>query len=69
MPRWPPAPAAPWRTSPAGGRLALLLRPGLSPPARRLARRLRDYGFERIRLRARAEGDLLLVCRMQPAIR
>ena len=53
--------------SPAGGRLALLLRPGLS--ARRLARRLRDYGFERIRLRARAEGDLLLVCRMQPAIR
>ena len=57
--------------SAAGGRLALLLRPGTGARAlaRRLARRLRDYGFERIRLRARAEGDLLLVCRLQPAIR
>ena len=51
--------------SPAGGRLALLLRPG----AGAIARRLRDYGLERLRLRARAEGELLLVCRMQPAIR
>lgn len=54
--------------SPGGGRLALrLLGVGARALARSMTRRLRDYGFERIRLRAMAEGDLLLVCRMLPA--
>lgn len=54
--------------SPRGGRLALLvLGAGARALARSMVGKLRDYGFERIRLRARAEGDLLLVCRMSPA--
>ena len=30
--------------------------------SRIVARRLRDYGFARARLRARAEGGILLLC-------
>jgi len=48
------------------GRLAIGL--ATRAMARELTARLRDYGFNRIRLRARAEGDLLLLCRMpEPA--
>jgi hypothetical protein len=46
-----------------GGRLALsLLGRGGRALALTLVDRLRAYGFERITLRARAEGELLLVC-------
>ncbi|MBR0653454.1 hypothetical protein [Plastoroseomonas arctica] len=52
---------------PQGGRLAVLL-PGA--PARGIARvitaRLHALGFTRIRLRALAEGGLMLVCRRAP---
>jgi hypothetical protein len=48
----------------AGGRMALrLLGKGAFALARALAAQLRRDGFERVRLRAQAEGDLLLVCR------
>jgi hypothetical protein len=46
-----------------GGRLALsFLGRGARTLTLTLAERLRTYGFSRITLRARAEGDLLLVC-------
>lgn len=52
--------------SKAGGRLALsLLGSGARAIARPVAERLRSYGFERIRLRARAEGDVVVVCRLR----
>lgn len=43
-----------------GGRLVMR---ALGAGAAGIAASLRDYGFERVRLRAQAEGDLLLVCR------
>jgi hypothetical protein len=46
-----------------GGRLALRLVGAAAASAGSLADRLREYGFERVRLRARAEGDLLLTGR------
>lgn len=51
----------------SGGRVALsLLGQAARSLARSLVNRLRAYGFERIRLRAQAEGDLLLVCLLPP---
>jgi hypothetical protein len=43
-----------------GGRLVMQ---SLGAAATGIAGSLKDYGFDRVRLRARAEGDLLLVCR------
>jgi hypothetical protein len=52
-----------------GGRLALsLLGHRARALARLLAERLRAFGFARIRLRARTEGGLLLVCLLPHAV-
>jgi hypothetical protein len=52
------------RALPAGGRLALrAIGQGAVEVARKVAERLRAYGFERVRLRGRAEGALVL-CRL-----
>ncbi|MFH5926303.1 hypothetical protein [Roseomonas xinghualingensis] len=52
------------RALPAGGRLALrAIGQGALDVARKVAARLRTYGFERVRLRGQAEGALVL-CRL-----
>jgi hypothetical protein len=52
------------RALPAGGRLALrAIGQGAVEVARKVAERLRTYGFKRIRLRGQAEGALVL-CRL-----
>ncbi|MBW6400621.1 hypothetical protein KPL78_22370 [Roseomonas sp. HJA6] len=55
------------------GRLAIgLIGAGALALGRAAARRLRDYGFARARLRARAEGGILLLCDFDapaPAVR
>ncbi|MBK1661330.1 hypothetical protein [Paracraurococcus ruber] len=49
------------------GRLAVLL-PAAGALARSVIARLRSLGFGRIRRRPRADGALLLVCRLQPVL-
>lgn len=52
------------RALPAGGRLGLrAIGQGAVDVARKIAERLRTYGFERVRLRGQAEGALIL-CRL-----
>ena len=53
--------------SKTGGRLALSLL-GARAIALSVAGRLRSCGFERIRLRAQAGGDVVLVCRLRPPV-
>ncbi|WP_043839363.1 hypothetical protein [Muricoccus aerilatus] len=51
------------RALPAGGRLVLrAVGHGAVELARAIADRLGTYGFERVRLRAQAEGALILCC-------
>ncbi|WP_160123125.1 hypothetical protein [Rhodovarius lipocyclicus] len=52
------------RALPPGGRLAIGLKGAAASMGREVGRALQAHGFRRARLRARAEGGVLLTCRV-----